>query len=132
MAIVTIIRAVNESQLSSLLSQASASSTYATKVIPIITAKTSSYQIANGDDNTLIQLNGNFTVTVPSDGTGGFTFPIGTQINFLSIGTGVITFAGSGATINGTPGLKLRAQWSSAMLIKRASNLWVLVGDLTV
>jgi hypothetical protein len=33
-------------------------------------------------------------------------------------------------TVNATPGQRLRARWSSASLIKRSSNLWVLVGDL--
>jgi hypothetical protein len=100
--------------------------------LTIVAAKTGNYQIASGDENDLIQLNGTFTVTVPADGTLGYTFAIGTQINLLNIGTGVITVAGSGATVNGTPGLKLRAQSSSAMLVKRAANVWVLVGDLTV
>ena len=36
-----------------------------------------------------------------------------------------------GVTINATPGLKLRAQWSYATLIKRATDTWVLVGDLS-
>ena len=36
-----------------------------------------------------------------------------------------------GVTINATPGLKLRAQWSSATLIKRATDTWVLIGDLS-
>ena len=39
--------------------------------------------------------------------------------------------ATAGVTINATPGLKLRAQWSSATLIKRATDTWVLVGDLS-
>jgi hypothetical protein len=39
--------------------------------------------------------------------------------------------AGGGVTINGTPGLNLRAQYSSAALICTASNTFVLVGDLS-
>ena len=38
--------------------------------------------------------------------------------------------AGSGITILGTPGLKLRAQWSGATLVKLAANTWVVMGDL--
>jgi hypothetical protein len=97
------------------------------------TAKTANYTVANGDQGALIQLNGTFNVNVPADGTGGFTFPTGTQINLLNIGTGVITIGEVDAattTLDGTPGLKLRAQWSSATLIKRAANTWVVVGDL--
>lgn len=58
-------------------------------------------------------------------------FPIGTQITILQTGSGQTTIgAGAGVTVNATPGLKLRAQWSSVTLIKRATNTWVAVGDL--
>jgi hypothetical protein len=122
--------------LGNKLDISSASTTYQTKNIDIITAKTGAYTIASGDQNDLIELNGTFTVSIPLDST--FNFAIGTQINFLNIGTGVITFAAAtpgttptGTTVNATPGLKLRAQWSSATLIKRAADTWVVVGDLT-
>jgi hypothetical protein len=102
------------------------------KNLDIIPAKTSAYLVASGDQNDLIQLNGTFTVSIPTDAT--FNFDIGTQISLLNIGTGVITIAATTpgtTTVNATPGLKLRAQWSSATLIKRAANTWVVVGDLT-
>lgn len=59
-------------------------------------------------------------------------FPIGTQIIILQTDTGQVTIAPEdpGVTINATPGLKLRDQWSSATLIKRGSDLWVAIGDL--
>jgi len=115
------------------LTQDSASTTYQNKNLDIITAKTGAYTVASGDEGDLIQANGTFTISVPTDAT--FNFSIGTQINLLNIGTGVITIAAvtpGTTTVNGTPGLKLRAQWSSATLIKRAANTWVLVGDLSV
>lgn len=102
------------------------------KNIDIIPAKTGAYTVASGDQNDLIQLNGTFTVSIPTDAT--FNFDIGTQISLLNIGTGVITIAATTpgtTTVNATPGLKLRAQWSSATLIKLAANTWVVVGDLT-
>ena len=37
----------------------------------------------------------------------------------------------SGVTVNGTPGLKLRTQWSVASLVKRGTDSWVLFGDVT-
>lgn len=46
-------------------------------------------------------------------------------------GAGQVTVGGAGVTINATPGLKLRTQWSSATLIKRATDTWVAVGDLS-
>jgi hypothetical protein len=103
----------------------------AVRTVPIIAAKVAAYTVATGDEGELIQLNGTFTVSIPTDAT--FNFAIGTQINLLSIGTGVITIAAvtpGTTTVNGT-GTKLRAQWSSATLIKRAANTWVVVGDLT-
>jgi len=71
------------------------------------------------------------TITVPADGTNGRTYPVGTSIDILRTNTGAVTIAGSGATVNATPGLTLRARWSSATLFKRAANTWVLMGDLT-
>ncbi len=60
-------------------------------------------------------------------------FPVGSQINLLQTNTGQVTVAGAGGvTVNGTPGLKFRAQWSGASLIKRDTNTWVLVGDVSV
>lgn len=68
-------------------------------------------------------------VTVPSDATADF--PVGSQISLLQTGVGQVTIApGSGVTVNSTPGLNLRTQWSSATLVKRAANLWLLSGDL--
>jgi len=49
----------------------------------------------------------------------------------LQTGSSQVTIAGTGFTPNGTPGLKLRAQWSSATLVKRAIGIWVAIGDLS-
>ena len=60
-------------------------------------------------------------------------FPIGTQISVLQTGAGQTTISGAaGVTVNATPGSKLRATWSAASLVKRATNTWALIGDLTV
>jgi hypothetical protein len=75
------------------------------------------------------------TIKVPTDETHNFT--VGTQITIIQKGpiTGQITVDAVTpltTTINATPGKKLRARWSSATLLKTASNTWVLMGDLTV
>jgi len=54
----------------------------------------------------------------------------GQRIDFAQTGAGQVTFVGSGAAVHGTPGLKLRAQWSGASLICLAANDYLLVGDL--
>ena len=60
------------------------------------------------------------------------TFNDGDRVDLLRAGTGEVTIVGSGITINGTPGFRLRAQWSSATLIRLNSTTWVAVGDLKV
>jgi hypothetical protein len=100
----------------------------------LISEKTASYTLVLSDKDKLIEMNSSSanTLTVPLNSSEAF--PIGSQINILQTNTGQTTIApvDSGVTINGTPGLKLRARWSSATLIKRAENVWVLAGDLAL
>ena len=70
------------------------------------------------------------TITIPLNSA--VAFPVGTSIDILQTSTGQVTIAGdAGVTVNSTPGLKLRTQWSTATLFKRATNTWVVYGDLT-
>jgi hypothetical protein len=92
----------------------------------------STYTIAQTDAGKVVELSNSVgvTLTVPTNAT--VPLAIGTQINLLQTNSGQVTVAAAGGvTVNGTPGLKLRTQWSFATLIKRSSDLWVLVGDLT-
>jgi hypothetical protein len=102
--------------------------------IPVITnAQTgTTYTLVAGDAGDIIEINNasGITLTIPTNAS--VPFPVGTQITILQTGAGQITVAGpSGGTLNATPGTKLRAQWSSATLLKRATDTWVLMGDLT-
>lgn len=70
------------------------------------------------------------TITIPTNAS--VAYPIGTSFDILQTSTGQITIAGAaGVTVNATPGLKLRTQWSSATVFKRAENTWVVYGDLS-
>ncbi len=83
------------------------------------------------DEGRLVTLNNGsaITLTIPADSN--VSYNIGTKIDLCALGAGQVTVAGAaGATINATPGLKLRAQYSAASCIKYATNTWVLVGDL--
>ena len=96
-----------------------------------INAQSASYTLVLSDKDKLVEmgLSGAGTLTVPADDS--VNFPTGATITVLQTTANQITLTpGSGVTINGTPGLKLRAQWSSATLIKRAANTWVALGDL--
>lgn len=99
-----------------------------------VTNRTANFGINDADyhDGWLdVDSTGDVVVTVPADGTNSRTYPVGTSLDIFRANTGNVTIAGSGATVNGTPGLKLRARYSSATLFKRAANTWVLIGDLT-
>ena len=83
-------------------------------------------------NNTVVELSNTSAITVTIPLESSVAYPVGSQVQLLQTNTGQVTVAGaSGVTVNGTPGLKLRAQWSFATLIKRASNTWVIVGDVT-
>ena len=94
-------------------------------------ARTASYTLVLSDSSKIIEMSvasGN-TLTIPLNATEAF--PIGTQIIVLQTNSGQTTLAGTaGVTLNGTPGLKLRAQWSSVTLVKRDTDTWVAIGDL--
>jgi hypothetical protein len=93
----------------------------------------SSYTLSSlSERDSLIELSSGsaLTLTIPTNAT--LAFPIGGSLDILQTGAGQVTIAGAaGVTVNATPGLKLRTQWSSATLMKRATNSWVVVGDLT-
>jgi len=100
---------------------------------PIIT-KTDSYTLsALTERDSLIEMGKGTaqTVTIPTNAS--VAYPIGTSIDILQTGAGQVTIApvSGTVTVNATPGLKLRTQWSSATLFKRAENTWVVFGDLT-
>ena len=97
----------------------------------ITNAQAASYTLVLADKDKLVEISNASanTLTVPLNSS--VAFPIGTQITILQTGAGATTIAATGGvTINATPGLILRAQWSSVTLIKRAENTWVALGDL--
>ena len=86
-----------------------------------------SYSIISSDAFKLIEMSGGGTLTIVDS----INFPIGTTIEVLQTTDSQVLIAGSGFTPNSTPGLKLRAKWSSATLLKRGTNSWVVMGDLS-
>jgi hypothetical protein len=108
-----------------------------TLTAPIITLATNaqsgaSYTLVLTDQSKIVEMSngsGN-TLTIPLNSS--VAFPTGTVITVLQTNSGQTTLAGAGGvTVNGTPGLKLRAQWSSCTLVKRATDTWVAMGDLS-
>jgi len=91
------------------------------------------YTLVLADGGKLVEMNNASanTLTVPPNSS--VALPVGTQILVVQTGAGQTTLAaGSGVTINSKDGnLKLSAQWCAATLIKRATDTWVAVGDLS-
>lgn len=76
------------------------------------------------------------TYSVPTNAS--VAYPVGTQINIIQIGAGQVTIQAvtSGTTTIASTGAsaiapKLRAQYSSATLIKAATDLWYVLGDIS-
>ena len=99
---------------------------------PII-QKTASYTLsALTERDDLIEMDNASATTLTIPLNSAVAFPIGTSIDILQTGVGQVTIAGdAGVTVNATPGLKLRTRWSSCTLFKRATNTWVVYGDLS-
>ena len=95
--------------------------------LTVFANQTGSYTPVLMDMGKVIEMSGGGTFTI----TDSESFPIGTSFEILQAGTSQVTIAGTGFTPFATPGLKLRTQWSSATVIKRALNSWVVFGDLS-
>ena len=93
---------------------------------PAVNAKTAAYTLAVGDRGETITADGTFTLTAPSA-----TFSAGDRVDFVNIGTGVITFAGSGVTVNSKEAaLTIDTQYSAASILFLSSSTAVLIGDI--
>lgn len=88
-------------------------------------------------DNKLVTASNAATQTYSIPTNASVAYPIGSQINIIAIGAGQVTInavtpatttiASTGATATAP---KLRVQYSSATLIKVATDTWYVVGDL--
>jgi len=91
-----------------------------------VIAKTSAYTLISSDRNNLITASGTFEIAIPSA-----TFGSGDRVDFINIGTGVVTFSGSGVTLNSVnESLTLNTQWAAATFFFTSASAGVLVGRL--
>ena len=83
------------------------------------------------DASKLVTLNNGSAITLTIPPNSSVAYPVGTKIDLLQIGAGQVTVAaGSGVTVNSTPTLKLRAQYSGGTCIQYAADTWIFAGDL--
>ena len=75
----------------------------------------------------------NVEITIPAAGGPQSDFPIGSQIVVLRNGTGTVSFTpGSGVSIISDSNKRfISTQYSAATLIKRATDEWYLIGNLS-
>lgn len=96
------------------------------------TAKTASYTLVLADNGAVVEMasSGALTLTVPANAS--VAFPVGTVITVVQTGVGQVTLTpDAGVTVNANPGLKTNGQWAAATLLKRATNTWLAMGNLT-
>ena len=104
---------------------------------PII-QKTGSYTLsALSERDSMIEVSSASAVLITIPLNSAVAYPVGASIDVLQTSTGQVSIVGTaGVTINAAPSggantAKLRTQWSSCTLFKRASDTWVVYGDLT-
>jgi hypothetical protein len=96
------------------------------------TEKTADYTLDTlAHQDSVIEMNSTSPTifTIPTNAT--LAWPIGASMDIFQTNTGEVTIAAAvGVTLNRTPGNKLRTQWSSATILKRGTDNWILYGDL--
>lgn len=94
-----------------------------------INSQTAAYTLVAGDKSKVVIVTSASTANVTVNSG---IFSQGDVVYIIRNGAGTCSVtAGAGVTVNGTPGLALRAQYSSAALICTGTNTFVLVGDLS-
>jgi len=103
-------------------------SSYSPLLLEETTEKTSNYTMVLGDAFKVVWMNGSsLTLTVPTNSS--VSYSIGTVINVYNSNSTALTIQGdTGVTVRNSGTIP---QYSEASLRKRATNEWVLVGDIT-
>lgn len=103
-----------------------------TPVQTIGSDQTSSFTTTLAQAETLIPINSASAVTVTIPPSSSVNYAVGASISLLRKGAGTVAFAaGAGVTINTPSSLSARAQWSTIVVLKIATDTWVAAGDLT-
>ena len=130
-------KTISQSQITNLVTDLAGKASVAdlaTKASLLISfnQQTASYTLALTDGGKQVEILSSSanTLTIPPNSS--VAFPVGTVILFVQTGTGQTTITpGTGVTVNGTPGLKVRTQWSPVTIEKRATDTWLVMGDLS-
>jgi hypothetical protein len=104
----------------------------ATSMIALNAQTGTTYTAVLADDGDLVTFDNASAITFTIPPNSSVAFGIGTQINVMQLGAGVVTITpGAGVTLRSQGSkLKTNGQYSVATCCKIASDTWVIVGNL--
>lgn len=99
-----------------------------------LAAKTADYTVTLADRGTCLEMNSASAHTFFIPTNASVAFDLGTVIEFCQVGAGQVSITATTpgtTTIRNTSSATTRVQWSHVSVRKRATDEWVLSGDLT-
>lgn len=129
--------ALNKIEAELGISPSGAAATVTARIVELATLVTATtqagttYTLALADAGTVVECSSATAVALTVPTNASVAFPIGSVVLLLQRGAGQVTVSGAGVTFL-SPGNKLKttSQYSTISLRKRATNEWVLSGDL--
>jgi hypothetical protein len=90
------------------------------------------YTLALSDAGKMVTLTNASAITLTIPTNASVAFPTNTRIDLLQYGAGQVTVGGAGVTLlSSSSKVKLTGQYSGASLWKKATDTWVLIGDIS-
>lgn len=104
----------------------------ATAMIALNAQTGTTYTTVLADDGKLITCDNGSAIALTIPPNSSVAYGIGTQINIMQLGAGVVTItAGAGVTLRSAGSkLKTNGQYAVATCCKIATDTWVVVGNL--
>jgi hypothetical protein len=98
-----------------------------------ISTKSANYTLDTADAGYLLKCTSGSSTQILIPTNAAEAFSIGQRVDVLQHGAGQVTVApDTGVTLRATPTAKLRAQYSTASVVKIGTDEWLLVGDLAL
>jgi hypothetical protein len=98
-----------------------------------IEVKSDTYTLVLADAGKLIRCTKATAMSIIIPTNAAQAYSIGQRVDIMQYGAGQVTVSGdTGVTLRSTPTNKLRATYSSASIIKIATDEWVLAGDVAL
>ena len=98
-----------------------------------ISTKSANYTLDTADAGYLLKCTSGSAAQILIPTNSAEAFSIGQRVDVLQYGAGQVTVApDTGVTLRATPTAKLRAQYSTASIVKIGEDEWLLVGDLAL